>query len=311
MSHHAETCRRTAEHLITLIGNADPDTWRAPWHTNDQSLRPVNASTGRPYQAGNWLALILAAHDNAWTSGTWATYRQWQRLGRQVAKGQTGTRCVAVTTTPITSDHDRTEPAQDGQGRQQPRPRVRRGFKRFTVFAGEQLVPEPDATWQLPTPEAADPIGQRSATIDAWIARTGATIRHGGTRASYHRGHDVISTPPAGSFVSWGDYYATIGHELAHWTQHPDRCDRPWPTTIADYAREELVAEFTAAMLGQILGYTPQPQSGHEHYLAHWAALLADEPEALTRAASHAQAAADYLARFINASTEADPQIAS
>ena len=46
-------------------------------------------------------------------------------------------------------------------------------------------------------------------------------------------------------------YYATLLHELTHWTGSPKRCDHQFDKRFGDhaYAVEELVAELGAAFL--------------------------------------------------------------
>ena len=105
----------------------------------------------------------------------------------------------------------------------------------------------------------------------------------------------------AGSVASadwhWSAYYVAVA--MRRLTRRRNRCIRSRSRIVVECARGELVAEFTGDV-GRILVYTPRShQSGHERYLVDWAALRTNEPETLARAASHAQVAADYLARFV------------
>lgn len=65
-------------------------------------------------------------------------------------------------------------------------------------------------------------------------------------------------------------YYATLAHELTHWTKHPKRLDREfWRKRWGDegYAQEELVAELGAAFLCADLALTPEPGADHAAYI--------------------------------------------
>jgi hypothetical protein len=107
----------------------------------------------------------------------------------------------------------------------------------------------------------------------------------GGTRAYYAIGEDQIQLPPFECFRNRESYYATLLHELTHWTRHPTRLDRDFGRKKwgdERYAREELVAEIGAAFLCVDLGITPEP--------------LKSDSRAIFSAAAHAQKAADYLA---------------
>ena len=69
-------------------------------------------------------------------------------------------------------------------------------------------------------------------------------------------------------------------HEIAHSTGHPDRLDRLKESSYgdADYAREELVAELTAALCGAMLGFATTPREENAAYLKGWLEELQKEP---------------------------------
>jgi len=55
-------------------------------------MTPINAKTQKAYQGGNITALLSAPFENQ----TWATYRQWLELGKQVQKGSRGTKAIKM-----------------------------------------------------------------------------------------------------------------------------------------------------------------------------------------------------------------------
>ena len=55
---------------------------------------PINALTQKEYQGGNVITLLATEKKEQ----VWATYRQWIKLGKQVQKGQKGTRLVKIVT---------------------------------------------------------------------------------------------------------------------------------------------------------------------------------------------------------------------
>lgn len=104
--------------------------------------------------------------------------------------------------------------------------------------------------------------------------------------------------PPFESFRDAGAYYATLAHELTHWTRHKSRLDRDFgQKRFGDnaYAMEELVAELGAAFLCADLELVPQIRDDHAPYIAGWLKALKDDKRAIFTAASHAQKAADFL----------------
>jgi antirestriction protein ArdC len=110
--------------------------------------------------------------------------------------------------------------------------------------------------------------------------------------------------PPYGQFVDTRTasaaegYYATLLHELVHWTSPKHRCDRNLGKRFGDkaYAREELVAEIGAAFLCADLGITLEPRLDHAAYIAAWLAALKADKRAIFSAAALAQKAVDWLA---------------
>jgi antirestriction protein ArdC len=98
------------------------------------------------------------------------------------------------------------------------------------------------------------------------------------------------------AFKDKESYYATVLHELTHWTRHATRLDRDFGRQrFGDpgYAREELVAELGAAFLCTDLGITPEVREDHADYIGHWLEILAEDKHAIFQAAAHAQRAAD------------------
>ncbi len=103
------------------------------------------------------------------------------------------------------------------------------------------------------------------------------------------------------TFCSPQAYYATLAHELTHWTKHEKRLDREFGRKKwgdEGYAREELVAELGAAFLCADLGLAPEPREEHAAYIQNWLKVLKEDKRAIFSAAAHAQRAADFLHGF-------------
>ena len=92
--------------------------------------------------------------------------------------------------------------------------------------------------------------------------------------------------------------YATLAHEMTHWTRHPQRLDRDFGRKRwgdEGYAEEELVAELGSAFLSPTLNCITEPRDDHAAYIANWLEVLKNDNRAIFTAAAHAQRAADYL----------------
>lgn len=93
--------------------------------------------------------------------------------------------------------------------------------------------------------------------MEAFVENTDAAIAHIGSAACYLPEDDVIYMPDPESFVTTASgtategYYATLSHQLVHWTGHITRLKREQFDKFGseEYAREELVGELGAAFL--------------------------------------------------------------
>lgn len=67
---------------------------------------------------------------------------------------------------------------------------------------------------------------QRIDGAGSFFAATGARIHHGDNQAFYTMPDDRVQMPPFESFQDAESYYATLAHEVTHWTRHPKRLER-------------------------------------------------------------------------------------
>ena len=106
--------------------------------------------------------------------------------------------------------------------------------------------------------------------------------------------------PPVERFSSYDGYFATRGHETAHWSGHKTRLNRQFGTRFGDqsYAFEELVADISAAILGALLGLPEAQLDNHAAYVANWVNVLKSDKNAILTAASKADEAVDYIVGF-------------
>nr|WP_221893249.1 zincin-like metallopeptidase domain-containing protein [Pusillimonas minor] len=132
-----------------------------------------------------------------------------------------------------------------------------------------------------------------------FLLASGAAITHKGGRAFYRPSTDEIYVPPREAFTTPENYYATVLHELTHWTGHASRLDRNFSKTSRfgdeSYAFEELVAELGAAFLVGHFGFVAATVENHASYMASWIKVLKNDKNAIFTAAKHAGAAMDYL----------------
>lgn len=265
--------------------------WVQPWGRANAKAAvglPRNAATGRPYSGINILILWGAVIERGFAGQSWLTFRQALALGGHVRRGEIGT--VAVYADRFVPEAERERARQTGE-----EPDAIPFLKRFTLFNASQCDGLPEAVTTT-APAVPEPVILPEA--EALIRASGATLRCGGDRAFYNPALDVIQVPPPAAYFVGINWHRTAFHELGHWTGHPSRLARDLSGRYGTkaYAREELVAEMTAAFVCAALAIVPTVR--HADYLGAWLELLREDNRAILRAAGAASKAADYLLAF-------------
>jgi len=167
------------------------------------------------------------------------TFKQALELGGNVRRGEHGTKVYFVKQLQVADRN-----GEEGETRIVPM------MREYCVFNVDQCEGLPDRVLSAGEikPRNGD---ERDATIDAFLACSGATIREGAGEAYYRPGDDFISLPRFHAFKSAAHFYGVAFHELGHWTGHKSRLDRDLRHRFGEraYAAEELVAELCAAFL--------------------------------------------------------------
>lgn len=263
--------------------------WLKPWsveYAAERITRPLRAN-GVPYQGVNVLMLWSEAMDKGFVSPFWMSFKQAIDLGACVRKGEHGSLVVYADCIRRTKTN-----AETGDDVETEIPFLRG----YTVFNVEQVEGLPEHFYAKPAPRADLP--KRNARAEAFFAATRADIRHGGNRAAYVISQDRVMMPPFEAFHDVESYYATLVHEICHWTRHPSRLDREFGRKrFGDegYAMEELVAELGSAFLCADLDLTPEVREDHAAYIDAWLTVLQRDHRAIFTAAHHAQRAVDCL----------------
>ena len=246
--------------------------------------------TKHRYQGVNVLTLWAASQRKDYPTGWWATYNQWQQLGAQVRAGEKCSLIVVWKEVPRKADRNDSDAADEttAEPKRKGRLLLARGYGVFNAAQVDGFEPD-----QRP-PLSDD---QRIEQAEQFFARLGATIRHGGDRAYYRVDDDAIYLPPFGQFRNALSYYATLAHEMTHWTGAAHRLNRHLASRFGSeaYAMEELIAELGAAFLCSQLEIVNEPRRDHAAYLQNWLTVLRRDNRAIFVAAAKAQQAAEWL----------------
>ncbi|WP_435018557.1 ArdC family protein [Tundrisphaera sp. TA3] len=279
--------RKITADIIEALQAGGLPPWRMPWNTHENGRGlPTNVDSERPYSGLNPLLLTLHRRRLNLTSKWYGTFSQWKSLGcgvkarpPEVEPGRWG--CQIVYFKPLT----KVEKTKTGEEKEVNIPLLRT----YTVFSADQVdgaerwrVPDEPETLALPSYGPADEA----------IASTGAKIAYGHTRAYYRPGDDSIGMPNRSAFPEIKEFYGTLLHELAHWSE-------PRTDWKGDYAQGELRAEIASAFLMAELG-VPQCDdlTNVNAYLAAWLNALKNDVNYIFRASAAANKAATYILSF-------------
>lgn len=265
--------------------------WQKPWQPGSLQL-PFNPTTEKGYRGGNALHLMAAGTRKGFDDPRWLTYKQASENGWQVRAGEKGTQ---IEFWQFNDDEKKGQRPNQNAERETGNGDYRGPLRRvFTVFNAKQIdgiepfVPKQRADWEV------------AETGESILKNSGAKIIHDqNDRAFYSRSADNIHLPPEAAFKSAADYYGTALHELAHWSGHPDRLNRPtlnesYRFGDPNYAKEELRAELTSVFLAAERGIPHNPEQ-HAAYVQSWIKALSDDKNEIFRAAKDAHLAADFL----------------
>jgi antirestriction protein ArdC len=274
---YAEVTRKVIEALEQGV-----KPWIRPWDSSLTDGAPTNFSTRAAYRGVNILMLNLAQFASGFDHGLWLTYSQAKALGGNVKKGEKSPAFVVK--------YKMLEREVDGANgeRESIRFPMLRPYPVFNIAQCEGL----DLSI-LENPEKQNWNDHKA--VDKMVKKTGAAIKHGGDRACFIPSLDRIDMPSKTQFKERGDYYATLVHELVHWTGHKSRLDRlTWAGFGTEsYAKEELVAELGSAFLSAKFKLDGKLQ--HASYIKSWLKALNDDHSLIFKASTKAQAAVDYL----------------
>lgn len=231
--------------------------WARPWQTGAMTA-PHNARTGHIYSGRNAVRLELVARRVGYRDPRWATAKQVGEAGGHIRKGEKGTGILFYREKEIIG--------ADG-GRQ-----TLRVARHSHVFNIEQT------TLPVMTRTELRATAPDLPTFAALLAHHNPRILPG--EPAYRLSNDTIYLPGKAEFDNDGEYYATALHEMAHWTAHPARLNRPLNPAASsrEYAHEELVAELTSYMLSLEYGL-PFIHTQAQSYLQHWAARTGNDLE--------------------------------
>lgn len=278
----------TAQIIEALENNIRP--WVAPY---DQFNIIPKRSTGEYYQGINLMLLMFEAQEKNYTAAHWFTYQQARALGANVRKGEKSTRIIFYKTLEVFNE-------ESGEDEKIPM------LKTYNVFNADQIDCLPEKFMIEDENRNLKPI----EACEAFFKGIDAKLEHKSVIPHYTPSNDTITCPVINHFQTPEHYYATLGHEFAHWTGSEHRLDRLCATSrhSPEYYFEELIAEISASFLMPQLGVQSLIDDEHAPYIKGFLQLLENDEKLIFKAAAHAQKAVDFLikqSQFKNLKKEA------
>ena len=264
--------------------------WTKSW-TGANS--PINHVTTKNYTGINMPNLTYTMLDNDYKHNVWGTYKQWESKGYKVEKGQKSHTAVVYSETKV-------YPKRDGSLKENGEPEtIRIYFNKCTPVFNIAQTDCPTKEYEANKPKQVFDL----EAVEQFVKNTKAVIKAGGDKAFYSPKLDYVCMPDKDSFIktesasATENYYATLLHELTHWTSHKERCNRKLGMTFGNdqYAYEELIAESGSAMLCGLLGVSNEPRADHAKYLNCWIKHLEEKPSKMKSALGQASKAVQFL----------------
>jgi len=265
------------EKILEML-DAGVAPWRKPWMGE-----PTSLSSGKVYRGINYIMLGCAPYSSPY----WVTYKQAQKRGGNVRKGEKSFPCIFW-------KWNEYQDADTGEVKKAPMLRL------YRVFNAEQCdgvdVPA------LPNPGGAAEVCDAARVVsDGYLERPGApTLQHVEPRAYYSPAADVVNMPKPELFESGEEYSSVLFHELTHSTGHDSRLKRDGIATLAafgahTYTEEELIAEMGAAFLCGHCGIERATLEMSAAYIDGWRRKISKDPKLVVMAGARAQKAADLI----------------
>ena len=279
------------------------DGWKKPWFTEGTLQWPKNLN-GREYNGMNAFLLLLHCEKEGYRIPRFCTFDRIQQFNKpgsrdkeakprvSVLKGEHSFPVMLTTFTVVdkeTKERIKWEDYKLLSQEQREKYNVYPKLQTYHVFNVAQtnlkevrpeLWEKLEQEYSMPKvdrSEAFEPV-DRMITDNRWICPIKPMY---GDSAYYSISKNEIVVPEKGQFKDGESFYSNLFHEMGHSTGAENQLDRLKPTTFgsAEYAREELVAELTAALTAQRYGMSKHLKDDTAAYLKAWLDSLKESPQ--------------------------------
>lgn len=303
-----EQRKRTAEILVNAIQNTNLPEWQRGYVFRKQ-YNPISETR---YSKANMIHLMAASLENGWTDPRWVTFPQMKAENQKyidagldpiyvLKKGSKGSliefhqECYKD---PDTGKTIPTNRSSDNTNSNDVSEESRNTFwvhQYYKVFNAEQFEKFPPLEREM---EDIVRVEQRNKFIENIMENSEAPIHFDQVDKNYYiPSKDEIHLVARENWKAPELLYSTALHEIGHSTGHPSRLHRNLKGGKGsdDYAREELVAEFTSALLHGTYNLERAEQENNAAYIKGWSQQLLSDPNAFVYAIRDAEKAVQYI----------------
>src|SRR5574344_68274 len=311
------------ERIQSLSGK---DGWKKPWFTEGALQWPKNLN-GREYNGMNAMMLLLHCEKEGYKIPRFCTFdriQQFNKTGKKdeeqkprvsVLKGEHSFPVMLTTFTVVnkeTKEHIKWEDYKLLSQEEREKYNVYPKLQTYHVFNVAQtnlkeVRPEfwekLEQEYSMPKVEkdeqfAFEPV-DRMIADNRWICPIKPMF---GESAYFSISKNEIVMPEKRQFKDGESFYSNLFHEMGHSTSAEGQLDRIKPATFgsAEYAREELVAELTAALTAQRYGMTKHLKGDSAAYLKSWLDSLKESPQFIKTTLLDVKKATSMLTQHID-----------
>lgn len=311
------------ERIQSLSGK---DGWKKPWFTEGALQWPKNLN-GREYNGMNAFMLLLHCEKEGYKIPRFCTFDRIQLFNKagkkdeeqkprvSVLKGEHSFPVMLTTFTVVnkeTKEHIKWEDYKLLSQEERENYNVYPKLQTYHVFNVAQtnlkeVRPEfwekLEQEYSMPKVEkdeqfAFEPV-DRMIADNRWICPIKPMF---GDSAYFSISKNEIVMPEKRQFKDGESFYSNLFHEMGHSTGAEGQLDRIKPATFgsAEYAREELVAELTAALTAQRYGMTKHLKGDSAAYLKSWLDSLKESPQFIKTTLLDVKKATSMLTQHID-----------
>ncbi len=317
---------RFAQMMIERMERMKASDWRQGWIGGASSVGLPQNVTGRNYSGSNSFFLQLHSAMRGYGLPVFLTFKQAHNFKAHVLKGEKAFPVIYWDMLVRDKDGKKISSDEYRAMSQDERKKTRRDtLHQFPVYNLDQTnfrEAQPERMQKLldrfKVPEIRDTQGMYAhSALDnmvaqqTWLCPIQADRKEKG--AYYSPSRDIVVLPMKAQFNTGTtpeevyrdgmEFYSTMLHEMAHSTMTPERLNREAGSKFGDpkYAKEELVAELTAAMISHSMGFDTSVTDNSAAYLDSWITVLKQEPKFIVSVMADVNKASEMILDRVDA----------